>query len=366
VDTLTREEIQSVRSALDVIVSEVCGACELNCCLQGTMVGSDDARRIAKAARLSPAFRERLINGLAQRGRELRKDLEGLQRTAHLLRARFGAEQPAALAKLEAVLDDWGCFCDFLEHDFRAEPDDLPRCLLFSGLRATALRALRAFPGGERVLPTLAGADTSFKVGRRGVKADRCLFHLGGCLVPTAKPHKCADFYCGSDPGLIHEVVDRVAFDDFVLAHVEPRTRVEVIQDLMTELVLGPDYVESKVIVGGDERLADEIAGLLRGVFPRVSARPVGGRHFDATLDLPDWGRAAPGEALVLRCRSVDAVGIYEMAVLLVGARTRSVRPVVVLVAEELWRCAGVVHDLWRTRAMSQPISALNLWAIIE
>lgn len=363
---LTREEIQSVRQALDGIVSEVCRACELNCCLQGTMVGSDDARRIAKAARLSPAFREWLIAGLVERGRELQRDLAGLERTAKLLRDRFGAEQPSALAKLDAALDDWGRFCDFLEHDFRAEPDDLQRCLLFSALRATALRAMRAFPGGEKVLPALAGAGTSFKAGRRGLRPDRCLFHLGGCLVPSAKPHKCADFYCGSDPGLIHEVVDRMAFDDFVLAHVEPRTRVEVIQDVATELALGPEYVEPKVIIGGDHQLAHEIAGMLGGVFPRAAVRLVGGGHFDATLDLPDWGRLAPDEALVLSCRSVDAVGIYEMAVLLVRARSRSLRPAVVLVAQELWRRAGVVHDLWRTRAMSQPVSALNLWGLIE
>jgi hypothetical protein len=364
-DVLTREDIRSVRKTLDGIVGEVCGACQLNCCLQGTMVGSDDARRIAKAACLSPAFRARLIEGLAQRGAELRRDLEGLERTARLLRTRFGVEQAGALARLEEALNDWHRFCEFLERDFRAEPADLKRCLLFSGLRATTLRALRAFPGGESVLPALAGPTTSFKAGRRGVQADRCLFHLGGCLVTGAKPHKCADFYCGSDPGLVHEVVDRMTFDDFVLAHVEPRTRTEVVQDLATELALGSEYVEPKIIVGADEQLPSEIAGLLAGVFPRVSIRPVGGRHFDATLDLPDWGDLAPNEALVLSGQSVDAVGVYEMAVLLVRARARPARPMVILAAEELRRCAGVVHDLWRTRAMSQPISALNLWGIV-
>jgi hypothetical protein len=366
VDVLTRHEIERARRTLGGIIDEVCGVCELNCCHQGTMVGSQDARRIAKSARLSPEFRDRLLAGLVERARELRRDLEGLERVTRLLRARFADQQPAEVARLDDTLAEWRRFCDFLEHDCHAEPAELQHCLIFSAIRAKALRALRAFPGGEGVVPTLAGSGTSFRAGRRGVKADRCLFHHGGCLVPTAKPHKCADFYCGSDPGLIHEVVDRMVFDDFTLAHFDPRTRSGVLDDLATELSLGPEYFEPKVIIGGDDRLAGDIGDRLARVFPGVESRAVGGGHFDATLDLPDWSQRGPDEALVLACRSIDAVGIYEMAVSLVRARGRSVRPAVVVLAEELRRCAGAVHELWRIRAMSQPISALNLWALTQ
>jgi hypothetical protein len=37
-----------------------------------------------------------------------------------------------------------------------------------------------------------------------------------------------------------------------------------------------------------------------------------------------------------------------------------------VLIADELRRCAGAVHPLWRDRAMSQPLSGMNLIALVE
>jgi hypothetical protein len=366
VSALTQEEVLSARGLLDEIIAEVCGACELNCCLQGTMVGGDDARRIARAARLSPDFREQLVGGLAERGAELRRDLEGIERAARLLEMRPGADDSPALGRLRAALDDWRGFCGFLEREFRAEPAEIRRCLVFSGIRATALRALRAFPGGEQVLPTLAGSGTSFRAGRRGVKADRCLFHLRGCLVPRAKPHKCADFYCGADPGLVHEVVDRMTFDRFVLAHFELRTAEDILRDVSAELSLGVEYLEPKVVVGGDVRLWDALRTLLSESFPQVTRRSLGGGHFDVALDVPDWGKLARGEALVVEAGSADALAVYELAVSLVRARGRSLRPPAMVLVSEWRRRAGADHDLWRTRAMSQPVSALNLWGVLS
>lgn len=363
---MTRQEIEAARAELQQIIDEICGACELNCCFQGTMVGSEDARRIAKAARLSPEFKGRLVEGLRARGEQLRRDLEGFENAARLLRTRFAGEKAAELARLEVALDQWRRFCDFLEGDFAAEPGDLAQCLLFSGVRATALRLMRVFPGGERVLPALAGRDTSFEVGRRGVKADRCLFHVQGCLVPTAKPHKCADFYCQSDPGLVHDVVDRMSFDDFVLAHIVPQRREDLAADLETELSMGPEFFEPKVVLNGDRELAGRIARLLSSAFPRVTEKMLNRGHFDATVDLPDLARRTDGEAIVLHCGSVDALGVYELAVLLVRARGASVRPPLMLIADEFRRHSGTVHPLWRDRAMSQPLSALNLVAVVE
>jgi len=135
---VTRSEVEAAAAKLRRLIDGVCGQCEMNCCLQGTMVGSDDARRIAKAARLSPAFREQLVGGLRRRGAELRKDLEGLRKTARLLEMRFGSEKPAEVGALLTALTKWEEFCDFLERDFRPEPADLLRCLTFSGVRATA------------------------------------------------------------------------------------------------------------------------------------------------------------------------------------------------------------------------------------
>ncbi len=365
-EPLTGQEIEAARRQLQAIIDRVCGVCEMNCCFQGTMVGSEDGRRIAKAARLSPQFRSRLVDGVRERGAELRRDLEGLENAARLLRARFGDEQGDDLARLDGVLEQWRCFCDFLERDFSAEPEHLSRCLLFSGLRATALRLLRAFPGGEGVLPRLAGSGTSFKAGRRGVKADRCLFHVRGCLVPAAKPHKCADFYCHSDPGLIHEVVDQMSFGDFVLAHILPYGREDFIADLGIELSMGTEFFEPKVVVGGDDKLTADVAELLGSAFARVTQKTLEGSHFDATVDLPDLTRSAGEEAIVLHCGSVDGLGVYELAVSLVRARGASARPVLVLIADEFHRQSGAVHPLWHDRAMSQPLSAANLVALIE
>ena len=365
---LTRDEIGRATAKLQSIIDEVCGSCELNCCLQGTMVGSDDARRAAKAARLSPEVRERLVEGLRKRGAELRRDLEGLRRTAQLLEMRFGAEKPTEVGALLSALEKWREFCDFLEHDFRPEPEDLMRCLVFSGVRATALRAMRAFPGGERVLPTLAGAGTSFQAGRRGVKADRCLFHVDGCLIPTAKPHKCADFYCVSDPGLVHEVVDRMTFDEFTLAHVTPSTRERFLEDLQTELALGREFFEPKVIMGGDGDLPEAAADLLREALGKVRTEWIEGGHLDVAVDLPDVKKAPddPAEAgLVVHCGSIDAIGIYELAVDLVRARGAALRPALMVFADELSRQSGLEHPLWTRREMSQPLSSLNLVAIV-
>jgi hypothetical protein len=362
---LTRAEIEAATAKLQSIIDEVCGRCELNCCFQGTMVGSDDARRIAKAAKLSAAFRERLVEGLRQRGAQLRKDLEGLERTAALIETSFGAQKRAEVDALKAGLEKWREFCEFLERDFEPEPEQLMHCLVFSGVRATVLRAMRAFPGGERVLPALAGSGTSFRTGRRGIKADRCLFHVNGCIVPTAKPHKCADFYCASDPGLIHDVVDRMTFDEFTLAHILPRTRERFLEDLEIEFALGRAFFEPKVIVGGDGDLAETCADLMREAFGEVHLEWIEGGHLDVAVDLPDVKRPLEEEGLVVHCGSIDAIGIYEMAVDLVRARGASLKPALMVFADELSRESGVEHPLWSSRAMAQPLSAVNLVAIV-
>ena len=361
---MTRAEIEAAAGKLRRIIDEVCGQCEMNCCLQGTMVGSDDARRIAKAARLSPAFREQLIAGLRERSAQLRRDLQGIEKTARLLEMRFRSEKPAEIDALLKALDKWREFCDFLDHDFRPEPADLLRCLTFSGVRATALRAMRAFPGGERVLPTLAGPETSFRSGRRGIKADRCLFHMNGCIVPQVKPHKCADFYCASDPGLIHEVIDSMAFDEFTLAHFAPTERARFLEELAEEVALGREFLEPKVVVGGDGDLPQRAADVLRELFGTVRCKWIEGGHLDIGVDLPNLRQPTDGEVVVVHCGSIDAIGIYELAVDLVRARGASVRPALLVFADELSRQSGLQHPLWETRAMAQPLSALQLIAI--
>jgi hypothetical protein len=363
---MTRSEVERARARLEQIIEEVCGRCELNCCLQGTMVGSDDARRIAKAARLSAVFRQRLVDGLHRRGAELRRDLEGLERTAKLIETRFAQERPAEVEQLRIALNRWREYCDFIQGEFEPSLEHLQRCLVFSGVRATALRAMRHFPGGEQVLPMLAGTDTSFRAGKRGVKADRCLFHVDGCLVPTAKPHKCADFYCASQPGLVNVVVERLSFEEFTLAHFVPRTRSELLCDLEIELTLGAASFEPKAILGGDEPLAERMADLLRAAFGTVRVERIEGGHLDAAVDLPDIRKPRPGEAVVVQCASLDANGLYELAVEVVRARGESMRPLFIVVAQELVLPSGLEHLLWESRAISQPLSALNLVCIVD
>jgi hypothetical protein len=82
-------------------------------------------------------------------------------------------------------------------------------------------------------------------------------------------------------------------------------------------------------------------------------------------VDLPDVGRQTSDEATVLHCGSTDALGIYELAVILVRARSASRHPAVALSADEFRRQAGAVHTLWRDRAMSQPLSAINLVGLL-
>jgi hypothetical protein len=67
---------------------------------------------------------------------------------------------------------------------------------------------------------------------------------------------------------------------------------------------------------------------------------------------------------VVVHCGSIDAIGIYELAVDLVRARGASVRPALLVFADELSRQSGLQHPLWETRAMAQPLSALQLIAI--
>lgn len=363
---LTREEIEQVSHRLQQTIEVVCGRCEMNCCLQGTMVGKEDARRIAKAAQVSDSFRTRLVEGLRRRGAELRRDLDGLRRAARLLEIRFGGEKQAEVAALTAALDKWEEFCDFLEHRFQPEPNDLIHCLVFSGLRATALRAMRAFPGGETVLSTLAGTGTSFKAGRRGIKADRCLFHVDGCIIPTAKPHKCADFYCSSSPGLIHAVADALSFDEFTLAHFVPLTRSQFLDYLEVELDLGPEFLESKVVVGGTEELPKVAVGVMSRKFEEIRTKTIGGGHLDISVDLPDLKKRRGETALVVHCGSIDAMGIYELSVELVRARGASIHPAVIIFADELKHHSGVEHPLWTSRSLSQPLSAANLVAIVR
>jgi len=270
------------------------------------------------------------------------------------------------LERLEAALEDWRGFCEFLETEFEPQPAHLLRCLLFSGIRATALRRMEAFPGGANVLPSLAGADTSFHFGRRGIRPDRCLFHVNGCIVYEAKPHKCADFYCASDPGLIHEVVDGMSFDEFALAHLVPLTSSELMERLRTECEMGREFFECKVVIGADAGTVETVLGVLAEALGDVEERALSGGHLDVAVDVPELTSARAARPLVIRCGSVDALGVYELAVALVRARGESVRPGVVVLADEWGARAGAEHPLWRERAMAQPLSALELLTVAD
>ena len=363
---IDRAEIDAAKGRLDRIVSDVCGACELNCCLEGTMAGTDDMHRIAKACRRSPEFKSRVISELRARALELRRDLEGMETTSRLLKARFAQDRAEDLGRLDDSLARWRAFCDFLDNDFEASSNDLVHCLMFSAIRAMALRAMTAFPGGANVLPALAGPCTSFQVGRRGVKPDRCIFHRETCMVAEAKPHKCADFYCSTEPGLIDRVTDQMTIDEFVLAHFESQTRPEILRLLDIELSMGPEHVASKVIVGGGGDFADGVAAQLRSAFAGVTEKCIEGGHLDVQVDIPPPTSDSCARPLVVHCATADAVGVYELSVMLVRARGETLHPVVVVVADEWRPCAGTEHPLWRERAISQPLSALALIAIVE
>jgi len=377
VDSTESSATEAARSLLGGIIAEVCGACEANCCHQGTMVGSHDIPRVVKAALLRPAFAEQVRAGLKQRAVRLRADLAALERVARLLNARYADNAAGALAashpldRLAQVLQDWEGFIRFIEEEFQPDAAGLTRCLQFSAIRFTTLRILRELPQAEDALLTIAGPETSFRRGRRGARPDVCLFLVGECLLGGAKPSKCADFYCRDNPGLVRAVTERMTLDQFTLAHVQQTSGEGALRALEHELALGARYHQPKVIFGASPELRAELLRLALASAPaeqRAALRePAPLPQFFASAGEVERQlvQTASGRIVVHDCVAVDPAGIYELCVGVGRARAKNPElPPTLIFADVLRVPALAPHPLWADRAMAQPLSAVDLWRI--
>ena len=360
------EQVRATSARFESIIDRVCGACGNSCCHQGTMMGSQDLLRLHKGILLEEGREQIVREGLRARSAELRVDLAALEQVASQLADTLAGGQRAKLDKLADQLAAWREFCDFLDSDFEITGQDLRYLLRFSAIRANALRALRAAPGGTRTLAATAGpAGASFRLTGRRVAAPRCLFHAGGCIAGRWKPAKCASFFCTSEPNVLREISKGMSFEEFVLANFSAATDAQVLRAMEVELELGREYVAPKVIVGGSDKLINEAQAVLETDFKVVEAKRedsafmLSSREAHILLDnLPD------SMAYMRISRGVDGGALYELAVALDRLRIEGKALPFYLFAEQLNPPTVLTHPLWADGVMSQPLGALELYAV--
>ncbi len=360
------ETVRESAEKLDRIIDRVCGACGNSCCHQGTMMGSQDLLRLHKGMILEEGRELIVREGLKRRSAELRTDLAALEQAAARPADTAPAEQQDTLGKLARHLHAWREFCDFLESDFAIARDNLRYLLRFSGIRANALRALRALPGGTEALAAFSeAAGASFRLTGRRVAPHRCLFHVAGCLAGSWKPAKCASFFCTSEPNVLRAIAQGMSFEEFVLANFRPATEEQVLRAVEVELELGREYLSPKIIIGTCDELITKVTAALQGHFKVVevkreqSAFMLSSREAYLLLDnLPD------SMAYVRGSRGVDGGALYELVVALDGLRIASKALPFYLFAEQLNPPTVLAHPLWADSVMSQPLGTLELYAV--
>ena len=359
--------VKTARDTLEAIVHRTCGACGNKCCHQGTMMGSQDLRRLEVGLALEEGREQKLRDGLRQRSVELRVDLRALEEVAELLRDSLPAEREAELDLLKERLEEWREFCEFIESDFEITHSDLSYLLRFSAIRHNALRLLREFPEAQTTLLRLASeGGASFRASGRRLAAPRCLFDVDGCLAGSWKPAKCANFFCAGEPNVLREIASQMSFDDFVLANCQPTSVQKVLKAIALEHSLGPKYVAPKLVVGAGQELIDAVSELLDSVCGMVEVKQRGDAHFMlATAEAHTLLKALPADmAYVLIHKSVDSAALYELGVALDRLRVAGAALPFYLFAEEFRQPAVLPHPLWVDEVMSQPLGAVDLQVI--
>ena len=355
------------REKLDAIVQRVCGACERNCCHQGTMMGSQDLRRLVRGLRIDPNLAPRLREGLRQRAEEVQADVDAAQRVLELTRSA-GLAKPEDISAAAKAVSALAELAGMMRSDFPLDYEHLSKLLLHTALRYNVIRAFRALPGGEAALTRFATDKSSFHYRGRRLAPPRCIFHslTLGCLAGRWKPAKCANFFCPADPGILDVVREEMDFDTFVLANTEvvDSGRLEEVLRAMVEL--GPEYYEPMVVLGASAAQASALAAKIQQLGPRTILEehpgppPVAG-------DIELWGEnVAADEAAVHFLPRLVPRDLYDIAIGFDHLRLNDMNRLMLLVVEEFQVPGPEPHPLWSDRMMAQPIGYWEFYFLAD
>ncbi len=359
------DQVRQANGTLDAVIDRVCGACENSCCHQGTMMGSQDLRRLYKGLRLEPGREQILRSGLRKRGQELAADLEVVRKVLNLIRTSLPDCGRGDIQGLEERITDWQDFCDNLMGEIDLSYEGLSRLLFFSAIRSNCLRTLRQFEGAQSALVNFSRGVASFRLSGRRIAAPRCLFHYGGCLAGRWKPVKCANFFCTGTPNVLKEIANEMSFDDFVLGNCTVLSADEVTEAVQLELDLGRKYVEPKIVVGLSPAAMEQLTGRIEHVFERVMWDKEAGPFMWSTHEARDVLGALPEtEALVAVYHTAGGAALYELAVALDGLRAAGTPPAFYLFIDHIAAPSPLAHPLWADEMMSQPLGGLDLYVI--
>ena len=335
------------------------------------MMGTQDVRRLVKGALIEPGRAETVRSGLRQRAAELRADLQIIKRVADLLAQTSAGLSESDAAELQRQIAEWEAACDLLESDFPLDFAHLVRLLLFSATRSNTLHALAKYPGALSALVNLGRGSASFRFVHKRIAPPRCLYHVafgdadmaGGCVAGRWKPAKCANFFCPGDPNVLHSLREAMTFDDFVIAFALPATTEEALAAIRTELELGPEYIEPKILIGYSPTLADGIARNLTTAALAAKVQTVAGHFLRSTAEVcADLEALPPNTALIILADTVDGASLYELAVALDRFRSAGKPQAFFLLASELKPKSFIPHPLWADEMMAQPLGSLDLF----
>ena len=358
--TRSLHECEAAREKLTRLIAAVCGSCEKSCCHHGTMMGSQDLRRLRKGLLATPDFARRFFAGLQRRLDEVQADIQQLWELCEVI----DATRQVSTTQLRLLLTEWESFVGEARAVETADMDGLRRLLLFSAKRSGALRAVRAIPGAADVLQVM-GPRPALRFQRRRLPADRCLFHYDGCLAEDWKPAKCASFFCPAEPGLMGEVFAAMRFDDFVKANVRTLPAEELIRLVELEAQLGDEYLSSKVILGR-LTLVEGLTEVLHANGIACEVRRYAGGLMLSRQELLALSPGRRSTLGVLACDGVSGAALYEIGMAAADAAREQPGRAWYVVARSLVPSSPMPHPLWQDRAMSQPIGALEMYMVAE
>lgn len=357
---------REARERREAIISDVCGACENKCCLQMTMMGAQDLRRLIREMLLDEQFEQRVRDGLRRVAERLEVDLRVVKEVAGLIGAASSENRAGELAELEHSVGDWAEFVAWLRSDFVINHSEMRRLLMFSAIRSNTLNALSRFPGGLGALVNLSGNEASFQFRGRRIAPPPCLFYLEdlGCICEGAKPAKCANFFCAGVPNLLEELRSALGFDDFVLANVSPATLERILATIELERELGPEYIEPKVVLGASGEGIDRIAHRMGRSGETVQLKRIERPGLRSASEAEQELKSIPkGTGLIEVFPGISGNTLYELALGLDRLRLRDEHPSYVLAATELLTTPAA-HPLWDDRMMAQPLGVLDLFVL--
>jgi hypothetical protein len=363
-DLLAKAE--EAQRLLQSIGQRVCGSCPRNCCHEGTMMGSQDLRRLVRGLRLEPDLAERLRAGLREKAEEIAADVAAARQVLELLRTAHLAT-PQQLQAAEARVADLAALGELLRGEVALDYEGLAPLLKHTALRANVVRAFRAFRGGEGALARFASRRSSFQFRGRRLAAPRCILHTfsSGCLAGPWKPAKCANFFCTSEPSLLDAVAAHLDFYSFVLANFRVVDRPWIRRVLETEAGAGPAYHEPLVVWGLGREEAQELVELLRKLEVSAQFHGSGEGGGVCAAEVEEWGAALlPGEAQVRYLPRLSASELYELAIGFERLRLADCQRLILVALGELTAGEGAGHPLWTQHTIAQPIGYLECYLV--